>query len=98
MLHQRITITFTQYRRQQPLSEIEKDLTDFLTQNTTNIPDPTSMVGQRICHKFELEESHEERSSIPKTPPETNIQFEPKHTSSQIRKVRSCLHKPSGVP
>ena len=60
VLHQRIAITFTQSRTQRPLDEIIKALSDFLTQNPTNVPDPTSMVGQRICHKFELEETLEE--------------------------------------
>ena len=60
MLHQRIPITFTQSRRQHPLNEIIKALSDFLTQNPTDVPDPNSIVGQRICHKFELEETQEE--------------------------------------
>ena len=60
MLHQGINVTFAQCRRQHPLNEIIKDVLDFLTKNPPNIPDPISMVGRKICHKFELEETHEE--------------------------------------
>lgn len=60
VLHQRIAITFTQSRRQRPLNEIVMALSDFLTQNPIDIPDPNSIVGKRICHKFELEETQEE--------------------------------------
>ena len=53
-------VAFTQSRRQRPLNEIIETFADFLTTNPSNIPEPTSMVGKRICHKFKQEKTREE--------------------------------------
>lgn len=65
VLNQDIRINFTKYRRQRPLSELVKELSDFIDQNsvspTAECSDPASLVGKHILHKFELEETREER-------------------------------------
>ena len=61
VLKQGIRITFTQSRRQRPLEEIIKNLSDFIAENPLDIPDAASLIGRRICHKFELAETHQEQ-------------------------------------
>ena len=48
VLKQGICITFTQSRRQRPLEEIVKNLSDFIAENPPDIPDAASLVGRRI--------------------------------------------------
>lgn len=61
VLQQTVGITFTRCRRQRPLGEVIKDLSEFIDNHPSDLPDPASLVGRRICHKFELEDTLEEQ-------------------------------------
>ena len=65
VLEQDICIIFTRSRKQCPLDEIIKDLSDFIsTHGSSNldiIHNPASLIGKSISHKFEIEESHDEQ-------------------------------------
>ena len=56
VLHQGINVTFAQCRRQRPLNEIIKDV----SLKTHQIFPIRLLWWDKICHKFELEETHEE--------------------------------------
>ena len=63
LLKQNIDIKFSHSRRQRALSEIILELSDYIDQHFHELPiflsDPSRLVGHRISHKFETEESNE---------------------------------------
>ena len=62
VLKQGICITFfTRSRRQRLLEETVKIFLIPFAENPPDIPDAASLIGQRICHKFELAETHQEQ-------------------------------------
>lgn len=65
VLEQDICIIFTRSRKQRPLDEIIKDLSDFISTHSSSnldiIHNPASLIGKSISHKFEIEESHDEQ-------------------------------------
>ena len=58
VLGQNIRITFSHLRKQRPISEIVKELSQYINQNSLEcsdlIQDPGALVGRRISHKFIL--------------------------------------------
>ena len=63
VLKQNIHIVFTHSRKQRPLNEIVKELSLFITHETSPPAieqDPARLVGKRIHHKFEVQEIREE--------------------------------------
>lgn len=67
LLKQKIQITFSHSRRQRPICEIINELTDFIDANSIPpeysviLSDPYLLVGRSISHKFEMEETREEK-------------------------------------
>ena len=63
ILEQNIQIKFSFKGRQRPLPEIFQELCDFIDQDVHEmlpfIRDPSTLIGKRICHKFELELTNE---------------------------------------
>lgn len=59
VLNQDIHIVFSCSRKQRPVSDILKELTDFIDRNSpfsAVLCSPETLVGQRISHKFEIAE------------------------------------------
>ena len=63
LLGQDIQIEFSHSRRQHPLSEIIRELSDYIDQHSQElspfVADPSTLVDQHISHKFEDEETNE---------------------------------------
>ena len=63
VLGQNIPIVFTHLRKQRPLNDIVKEISDFLDENSSEwssyIQDPISMVGKKIHHRFEIDNTGE---------------------------------------
>jgi len=63
ILCQRTSIVFTTNRKQRPITDIVKELSDLIDASTlptecaTYIKDPTTLVGKQIKHKFKDEDS-----------------------------------------
>ena len=58
VLKQKICITFSHLKKQRPLSEIVKELANFVSRNTPFsdiLCTPEALVGRRIKHKFEID-------------------------------------------
>ena len=63
LLNQKIDIPFTHHRKQRPLCDIIQELSNFIVKTMTSRSgtgtesdiDPASLVGKRICHKFEVD-------------------------------------------
>lgn len=63
-MDQNLHIVFSHARRQRPVEEIVKELSDFIQSTTTAIAslvrtNPACLLGKHISHKFEIEESKE---------------------------------------
>ena len=64
VLGQNISIKFSQAGKQRPFSEIIEELSAFIDQNSVTelspyVKDPSTLMGKRISHKFQLEDSEE---------------------------------------
>lgn len=65
VLKRKIAIPFTQSRCQRPVDVIVKELAEYI--DTSDLPpivtslasEPTNVIGKRVEHKFELEDTHE---------------------------------------
>ncbi len=61
LLRQNIHIVFSHSRKQRPLSEVTKELSDFIDAHTPEcssyIKDPTGLVGKHIQHRFEIDDA-----------------------------------------
>ena len=61
MLKQKVKIPFTHNRRQRQLTDIIRELSDFIAMNSgdshpdSEIHAPESLVGKKVLHKFEVE-------------------------------------------
>ena len=64
ILNQDIRIVFTSSRRQRPINEIVKELSEFITANSSNatmLNSPTLLIGKPIKHCFQIDDLGEER-------------------------------------
>ena len=63
LLKQNIRIVFTHSGKQRPLNEIAQELASFIgsTSASLKIIDPFTLLGKRVHHKFELEDTHLEK-------------------------------------
>ena len=63
ILGQNIRIVFSHSRKQRPISEVVKELSKYIDQNSSECSelteDPNSLVGKRISHKFETDDTRE---------------------------------------
>lgn len=63
VLNQKINIPFSQHRKKLPLLNIIRELSEFIAANPhpispspdVHLPDPFSLVGKEILHRFKLE-------------------------------------------
>lgn len=63
LLNQKINIPFSHHRKQRPLRDIIQELCNFIAKNITSSTvagnesdfDPASLIGRRICHKFDVD-------------------------------------------
>ena len=62
VLNQSVSIVFTHYRKQRPLSDIVEEVSDFIDRSTSSsecpvlIEDPKAFVGRQIRQKFQEED------------------------------------------
>ena len=63
ILKQNIKIVFTHSGKHRPIDDIINELASFIdsSSDSLNIIDPLTLVGKRINHKFELEDTHLEK-------------------------------------
>lgn len=65
VLGQKIHITFSHSRRQQPIFQIVQELSNYIDKNTSKslkfIQNPGSLVGRDVSHKFKVDETGEIR-------------------------------------
>ena len=67
LLKEKILITFSQSRKQRPINDLVKELAEHIAANSLPpeysalISNPFLLVGKSISHKFELEETCEEK-------------------------------------
>lgn len=63
LLNQKIDVPFSHHRKQRPLCDIILELSNFIAKYMTpsatagneSVVDPASLVGRRICHKFDVD-------------------------------------------
>ena len=60
-MSQSVRIVFSHSRKPRPVSDLFKELSDFIEQNPVECLDPTVLVGKHVSHKFELEDTRETR-------------------------------------
>ena len=64
ILNQDIRIVFTSSRRQRTMNEIVKELSEFITANSSNatiLNSPTLLIGKQFKHCFQIDDLGEER-------------------------------------
>ena len=61
LLGQNIHIVFSHSRKQRPLSEVTKEVSDFIDAHTPKcssyIKEPIGLVGKQIQHRFEIDDA-----------------------------------------
>ena len=63
LLKQNIRIVFTHSGKHHPLKDIIQELASFIDNSSSSLKiiDPLTLIGKRVNHKFELEDTHLEK-------------------------------------